>query len=504
MKRSLLFIVLFLCAGSLLAQEPSVDFDKLTLEQSIRLALKNNLNIQIEQYNPEIGAANVRLEQSRFEPFFSANLNTTDATQPTGSILVGAQAINSRNFDYNFVLQQILKTGTTYSLSFNNTRIRTNQSFTSVNPRFDSTLFANVTQPLLRGFGKDVTLAPLSIAQKNRIASDFRLQQRMQDIALQVEQVYWDLVHARRQLAVNKQALASAQDLYENNKKQVEVGTMAPLEIVVAEAEVASREEGIIAIEATIQNLDNLLKTIVLGTNDLANSTAEIIPADEPVVSPISMNEEEAIQRALADNPDLKSLQTEVESNQLNTRLASNNLKPQLDLKASLGYAGLGGDTLLLDNSQFPPTVIGTVPGGYPDALSNLFNNRTWSVGFVVGIPIGNGAAQANYVRADLTQKQSQRTLDSSRQQLILNVRTTYRNLQTDLKQLDAARASRVLQEKKLDAEKKKLNVGLSTNHVVLDFQDDLLTAQSEELQAMVNYNKDLAQLQRYMGTSLP
>jgi outer membrane protein len=412
--------------------------------------------------------------------------------------------LNSKNLDYNASLNQTLFTGTSYNIAFNNTRVRTNQAFTSVNPRFDTSLFASVTQPLMRGFGLQITETPLHIAQKNQKTFDYRLRQRMMDIGLQVEQVYWDLVFARRDLDVKKQALGSAKDLYENNKKQVEVGTMAPLEIVVAEAEVATREEDIITVESLIQNTEDHLKTLILGGKDVENWPAEVYPADEPILNPISMTEEEATQRALADNPDLKALETDLESKTLSARLASNQLKPQLDFKAQYGYSGLGGTTLLLDNNTFPPTVIGTVPGGYPDALSNLFNNRTWAVGFVVGIPIGNGSAQANYARADLTEKQANKTLESARQQIILNVRTTFHNLQSDAKRLDAARVSRVLQEKKLDAERKKLAVGLSTNHVVLQFQDDLATAQSAELQAMVDYNKDEAQLHRYMGNTIP
>ncbi|HJZ11876.1 MAG TPA: TolC family protein, partial [Acidobacteriota bacterium] len=279
-------------------------------------------------------------------------------------------------------------------------------------------------------------------------------------------------------------------------------GTMAPLEIVVAEAEVAAREEGIILAEAAIGNIGDRLKVLVFGATEPAKWSRDLFPTDEPRIREIAVDEEEAISRALAGNPDIKALESDLESNKLNAKLAANTLKPQLDLRGSVGYQGLGGDGLLLDDN-FPPNIIGTLPGGYTDALDSLFDNRTWSVGFLVGIPIGNGAAEAGYIRADLTQKQAAKALENAKQQLALNVRTTLRNLQSDAKRLDAARASRVLQEKKLDAEKKKLNVGLSTNFIVLDFQEDLTSAQSAELRALVAYNKNYAQLQRYMGNSL-
>jgi outer membrane protein TolC len=298
--------------------------------------------------------------------------------------------------------------------------------------------------------------------------------------------------------------LIYAKDLYENNKKQVEVGTMAPLDVVVAEAAVAEQEQRIITAEAAVRNTEDALKTLMTGTgNRVVEFFGPIIPSDEPKIEPLPYSEQEAIQRALSENPDLKALQADVEAGTLNTKLAANALKPQLDLKASLGFSGLGGERLIFSNDIFNPIPIGEEPGGYGDALVTLFDNRTWSLGFQVGLPIGNRAARAAYVRADLTQKQSEKILENAQQQLVLNVRTVMRNMESDLKRLDAARASRVLQEKKVDAERKKLNVGLSTNNVVLDFLDDLALAQSAELLATVDYSKDRAQLERYLGANL-
>jgi len=506
--KSRVLLCLFLFIGSAcFAQENDTREEgavPVSLKQVIDLALKNNLDITIEQFNPEISDTRVKFEQSQFDPFFNSALNRRDATTPTGSVLVGSEAINAKDFVYNFAWNQRLSTGTSYDISFNNTRVETNQSFTSVNPRFDTSLFGSVTQPLMRGFGKDITKTPLHIAESNKLASDHRLRQRVLDIALQVEQAYWDLVFFRRQREVRKQSLASAQDLYENNKKQVEVGTMAPLEIVVAEAEVAAREQDIITTENLIGNAEDRIRNLVSTGKQADRWDMKFVPVEEPVVSPLTITEDEAVKKGLDNNPDLKAIEADIESRKLSTKFFENETKPQLDFQASVGFNGLGGTTLLLDDSVFPPIVIGTTPGGYGDALSNLFDNKTWAVGFIVGLPIGNRAAEANYVRADLQEKQSEKILESSRQQLIFNIRTAIRNLQFDLKRLDASRASRILQEQKVDAEKKKLAVGLSTNHVVLDFQDDLATAQSEELFSMVDFQKNLAQLQRYMGENLP
>ncbi len=502
MKSLVLFCLLIFFGGILSAQEPAEV--PVSLKQVIDMALKNNLDITIESFNPEISDTRVSFEKSRFEPFFASNVNTRDSTNPTGSILVGEQAISAKDFTYNFTLDHELQTGTRYNVVFNNSRVETNQSFTSVNPRFDSSLFGSITQPLLRGFGLDVTQTPTHIAETNRLAADHRLRQRVLDVALQVEQAYWDLVFFRGQMGVRTQSLASATALYENNKKQVEVGTMAPLEIVVAEAEVAARSQEIITTENLIGNTEDRLRNLVTTEKQSDRWDVKFVPSDEPMVRPLTITANEAIQKGLANNPDLKALEMDLVSNRLNKRLASDALKPQLDFRAEAGFVGLGGDVLLLDDSVFPPIVIGTTPGGYSDALSSMFDNATWAVGFIIGLPIGNRAAEADFVQADLLEKQTQTTLESARQQLIFNIRTAIRNLEADLKRMDAARASRILQEKKLDAEKKKLAVGLSTNYIVLDFQDDLALSQSQELLAVVDYEKNYAQLERFMGENLP
>lgn len=502
MKWCLFIAVLLFAAGPVMAQTQTEE-QSFSLQQVLNFALKNNLDIEVEKYNPEIRSSDIVAAKSRFDPLFTANINANDAAQPTGSRLAGEGSLSSENVDYNFTLDHRLKLGTLYNVVFNNSRIRTNQLFTSVNPRYDSSLFANFTQPLLKNFGVDINMAPIRIAEKDRLAADHRLRQRVLDIALEVEQTYWNLVFVRRELEVIKQSLIYARDLYENNKKQVEVGTMAPLDVVVAEAAVAEQEQAMITAEALIQNTEDRLKTLMTGSKQVIEWKRPIIPSDAPKAEPVPYSEEEAIQRALVENPDLQALRADVEAGTLNTKLAANSLKYQLDLKASVGYSGLGGERILFSDDIFNPVPIGTLPGGYSDALSSLFDNRTWSVGFFVGIPIGNRAAESAYVRADLETKQSQTVLENAQQQLILNIRTSMRNMESDLKRLEAARVSRNLQERKLDAERKKLNVGLSTNNVVLDFQEDLARAQSAELLSIVDYEKDRAQLERYMGMNV-
>jgi outer membrane protein TolC len=471
----------------------------MTLQEAIDLALKNNLDIQVEQLNPEIDDTFITTEESRFEPLFTSQLFNQDQDIPTGSRLAGEGTLTSTNFAYDFRLDQVLKTGTTYSVSFNNSRSSTNQLFTSVDPRFDSTLFLDVSQPLMRNFGLDITTTPLKIAETNSKAADQRLQTRILDIQLQVTQAYLDLAFAIYELDVFKQSLAYARDLYENNKKQVEVGTLAPLEVVVAEAEVATREQQIIAGETAISNTQDRLKTLILG--EKAETSDDVITVTgSPRLVPLSITEEEAIKKALADNPDLKALELDLQSQALNKKFAQNQMKPQVDLVGGYGYTGLGGDRIVFSDDIFNPVPIGVEPGGYGDALSNLWENPTWNLGLRIGLPLGNREAQAAYVRADLNEKQTKLILENSRQNLILNVRTALRNIQSSLKQVEASRVSVRLEEKKLDAERKKLNVGLSTNNVVLDFQEDLARAQSVELLAIVSYLKNLAQLERFLG----
>lgn len=509
MKLFLAALISLCCLQPLLAQENSTSTSpstststtprEVTLQEVVDLALKNNLGLEIEKFNPAITETQIQTQESLFDPLLSSNVNTLDATFPTASELEGA-SVNLKEQNWNVLFQQKTKWSTSYRVEFNNSRGDTNQLFVNVNPQFNSSLFLFVVQPLMRNFGLEYTTLGLKRAEMNLLASDHRLKQRVLDIILVVEQDYWNLVFARKQLLVNQQSLGLAKELYENNKKQVEVGTMAPLDIVVAEAEVAARTEGIITVESLIQNTGDRLKLAVLGNQVDKSWPLEIIPTEEPDLTELAMTEEEAIQKAVADSPDLKALKADVDSNALTTRIAKNFLKPQLDLEANYGYRGLGGDLL---NIGPDGTAIGIIrPGGYTDSLSNLWDNRTWYAGVVFGLPIRNNLARADYVRSDLIQQQSQKIYEEARQQLIVNVRLTIHNIRSNKQRLEAAIVSRVLQEKKLDAERKKLSVGLSTNYTVLQFQDDLSRAQFQELFALVDYKKEQAQLNRYLGSS--
>jgi outer membrane protein TolC len=504
MKLCFLLVSVLLIISPVYAQETQPPTgETMTLDEAIALALENNLGLKAEKLNPEIDSTFVVEETGRFEPLFQANLSNENADIPTGSRLAGEGTLRNKNLNYNLRLDQLLPLSTSYSVVFNNTRFETNQLFTSFNPRYDSSLFANVRQPLMRNFGREITLTPVNIAKTNRLASDSRLQTRALDIELLVTQAYLDYAFANAELEVFKQSLAYAQDLYENNKKQVEVGTMAPLEVVVAEAEVATREQAIIAGETAIENNEDRLRTLIYGEK-VANWEQQIVlPGKPPEFKDVDVTEEQAIQRALSNNPDIKALEMDLKSRNLSTNLARNRMKPLLDLTGGFGWTGLGGPRLLFNDDIFNPVPIGIESGSYGDALSTMFENPTWSFGVIMELPLGNKQAEAEFVRADLTENQTKVLLNDAKVQVVQNVRTALRNIKASLKLIESSRASVVLQEKKLDAERKKLNVGLSTNNVVLDFQEDLARARSTELLAIIGYLKNVAQLQRFMGENI-
>ena len=501
MRLCLLLLCLVFIFPTVHAQEaqPSAS-EVLTLQQAIDLALENNLGLKAERLNPEIDDTLVLEEAGRFEPLFQANLSNEDADIPTGSRLSGEGTLANKNLNYNVRLDHLLPTSTSYNVVFNSARFETNQLFTSFNPRYDSSLFGNVRQPLMRNFGREITLTPINIAKTNRLASDSRLHTRALDIELQVTQAYLDYAFANAELEVFKQSLEYARDLYENNKKQVEVGTMAPLEVVVAEAEVATREQAIIAGETSIENNKDRLRTLIFGEKVSDWKRDIVLPGKRPEFKDVNITEEEAIQKALNNNPDIEALEMDLKSRDLSTKLARNQMKPLLDLTGGFGWTGLGGPRIIFSDDIFNPEPIGIESGNYADALSTMFENPTWTIGLIVELPIGNQQREAAYVRADLVEDQTKLLLQDNKVVLVQNVRTALRNIKASLKLIESSRVAVVLEEKKLDAERKKLNVGLSTNNVVLDFQEDLTRSRSVELLAIIGYLKNVAQLERFMG----
>ena len=478
----------------------------LTLEECIAKALKNNLNVAIEMMNPELAGISIAKAREIFMPRFELTYGTNRQETPSYWWIQGAGTSINKYLDYGASVVETIPTGGNLALSLQSYRSETNQAFQLINPRFGSTLRLDFTQPLLKNFGTKVNRAPIVQAEKNMEISDIQLQNTLMDTIYLVQEAYWNLVYAIENTNVKKQSLELGRDLLAKNKKAVEFGQLAPIEILSAEAQVASREADLIQAEALITRSQEVLKTIINLAAEGDARLKRIVPKDMPDFKETTVTIEEALKRALDRRPDIQALKKTIESKELSLSVAKNQMLPGLDLQLSYWSPGISGDRILyLDDDPFLGVIVGKQPGSAGDSLRDAFKflYRNWNIGLTLSVPLSNYLTKADYAYSKMDLDQSLVRLKNQEQQMILDVSDAVRMIETNAKRTQAYRVARDLAEKSLDAEVKKLQVGLSTNYFVLDFQEKLANARSMELKAKVDHVLSVARLDKAMGTSL-
>jgi outer membrane protein TolC len=498
-----LTVVIF-ALNPVLAQEQQVL--NLSLEECIAKALKNNLNVAIEQINPEL--ADIQLAKARefFMPRFELSYGNNRQETPSYWWIQGAGTSISKMFDYGVSIIEAIPTGGNFSLSLQSYKSDTNQAFQLINPRYGSTLRFDFTQPLLRDFGPKIARRQVLLAQNNLDISQLQLRNALIDTIYLVQEAYWNYVFAIENCQVKKQSLQLGRDLLAKNRKEVEFGQLAPIEILNAESVVAQREADLIQAEGLIARSEEVLKTMINLAAEKDARLAKVIPTEKPEFIEVKVAVDHAFQEAMERRPDFKILQKSLESKELNLSVARNQALPGLDLQLSYWSPGISGDRLLyLDDNPFQGVIIGRQKGSPKDSLRDAFKllYRNWNVGLTLSIPLSNFTTKADLSYAKMDLNQSQVRLKNLEQQIALEVSDAVRAIETNAKKVEAYRVARELAEKSLDAEERKLKVGLSTNYFVLEFQEKLANARSMELKAQIDYILSVERLEKAAGLSL-
>ena len=505
MRRFLLLALsLAALAGAGSGQRPEVV--SLSLEDCVAKALKNNLSLAVEVYNPEIAQAALTQAKETFMPRFDLNYGTERQENPPYWFIQGAETLVTKYSDYGLTVVQQVPTGANVTVSLLSYRSDTNQAFQLINPRYGSTMRLDLRQPLLRNFGLTVNRRQIIVARNNLDVSFDQLESTIINTIYLVEEAYWNLVYAIENHKVKQQSLGLARDLLAKNRKEVEVGTLAPLEILNAEATVASREADILQAESLILRGEEVLKNIVNLAAEGQAGAARIEPSDKPVYRERPVSMETALSEAMMRRPDLQSLRKGLETRQLNVGVARNQMLPSIDLQFSLWSPGISGDRLLYaGDNPFSGVIVGKVKGSGSDSLRDVlkFRYQNWSVGLTFSLPLSNVLTKAEFVGARLALEQDLARLKTLEQQARLEVSDSVREIEANAKRVQAYGVARELAERRLDAEQKKLSVGLTTNYFVLQFQEELANARSMEIKSVVDFNLALARLERATGTSL-
>lgn len=471
----------------------------LTLDEAVATSLEHNLGLVVQRH----AQTRVLLQLAATFGIYDLNLNgsgtASESTSPVVSSLVatGGAALTSEQTQFNVSLSRLFPVGGTATVSFQSTRNENNNAADDFNPSFTQGLRFNFTQPLLRNFGRTATERDILVQRYSAAIGqedfDTQVEQLVQDIA----DAFWQLVEAREQLSVAEESLSLAEELHKNNKIQVEVGTLAPLETVRSEAGVADRRVDIITRKATVEDLqDSLRRLLNLERGDLWRIPIEPEVAEEANYPAVDLDL--AIDAALAHRNDIRRKELEIKQSEIDAKIARNQLKPELNLVTSYGFNGLGGDSL---NRA---TGIRT-SGGFSDALNQVFERSfdQWSVQLNFAYPLRNRAAKARRAGADLAVKQGHAELAELEQNAITTVRQLARNVESAAQQIDAARISTKLEEKNLEAERKRYENGLSASFEILRIQEDLAEARSREVAAVSSYRRAVVSLDRATGELL-
>jgi outer membrane protein len=511
----------------------------LAVQDAIQLALQNDLDIAVARYNPLIAETNILSARSglgtafSFDPRLNATVSTNHSNTPVGNpFLTGAgtgatsftQTVDSLNFSYS----QSFQTGTSISVG------ETNQHTTSTsgnlfNPLDQSSMTLGIQQALLNGFGFANNRRFIEVAKNSEKISDLAFQQQILTSVTQVETAYWELVYAIQNVGVSQHSLDLAVQLWNDDKKQVEIGTMAPLDVTTAEAQVSTANQALIAAQTLLyQDQLTLLTLITKDPLGPTSSKVEIVPTDV-TYNPADVENQpldQAVREALANRPDYKESPINLNSDELNIKGNRNLLLPTLTASAQYNANGIGGTSTIggvptgtfLASTTPIVTANGTPTGnfvaipvitpgslsvtGFGTVLNSLFSGQF--PGYVaqlsLSIPILNRAAQAASAASILTERQDLTRLQQQQNAIVVDVRTSQINLTQARAALAAATKSRQLEQAALDAENKKLQLGASTSFLVSQIQTLYFTAAGNEVRALVNLVEAKIQFDRAMG----
>jgi outer membrane protein len=444
-----------------------------------------------------------------FDPVLSGTLQLEHAIQVSSSTLSGGRNTSNNTTTGNFTYFQGFSPGTSLQVSYDNSRTATNNPFASFTPTLNSSIRAQVRQHLLQGFGPSLNTRLIRQAKNSKKITEEGFRQQVISTVSQIEGIYWDLVNAYEDMKVKERSLGLAQKTLSDNQKQVQIGTLAPLDVVRAQSTVASAQQDLIISKTNLQLQQLIMKNALTRTlpNGSPLLTAEVIPTDTVQV-PDQENlppVEDLIQQAMINRPDYRQLKINLQNSQINIQGANNGLLPTVDLIGFYGASSVAGvpNPNVINLGGGP--VILPAPTGFGDAFTNLFNSSAPDKGVAINIqiPLGNRSAQATQIRSQLEYRQSQLNLKQQENLIAINVRNDAFTVEQNRARVTAAKQARELSAQTLDAEQKKYNLGASTYLAVLQDERDLAQAESNLVSAMTNYAKSRVQLDKDTAQTL-
>jgi outer membrane protein len=515
-----------------------VDQDRqqpISLREAISLALDHNKDIEVARQNVKIAEFDLLGSKGVYDPQLSSTSFFERVKTPVSNFLSGGSngAITSTDYTATARLEgDTPKYGGNYRLDFSSIRQTTNNQFTGLTPQYPTSLLFTYTQPLVRGLKIDNNRRQIEIAKKNLSLTDAQFRQRAIETITGVQRTYWDLVFALRNLQIQRDAVQDARSQLEHNKRLVNEGSLAPIDVVAAESQVASFERELYTALEGVSLAENRLKNLIAENRQAEIWNRSLIPTDPVDMAQPSVSLPEAMKTALENRPELQQSTVAQEINKIDQKYFKEQTKPGIDFVGSYGVVGLAGNVnpnsinpfsstnLIRDRvnllsqlagvtpplpEPIPQTFPSTLIGGYGQSLQNLFGNQynNFRVGVQINLPLRNRTAEAQLGRSLVEGQRIQTQREQLEQSIQVEVRNALQVMQSAQAKLHAAAIERETSEQQYGSEKRKLDAGQSTVFLVLERQTAFTAARGSELRAQTELNIATVELQRAMGNSL-
>ncbi|MCX5885106.1 MAG: TolC family protein [Proteobacteria bacterium] len=479
----------------------------LSLKSLTILALKNNLDIAVESYNPQSRAEDIVQAWAPFDTTLKTQYKKDRSVTQTGTVLAGATDLKQENYTYDLSLTKKFLTGTETIFTYTMKESKSNATFASFYPQYNANWLLSLTQPLLKDFGLKVQKSQIRIASLNKGISDEQFKQTVIDILNSVQTNYWNLFFRIKDLEAKERSLERAKDFLKNTKLRIQAGALAPIEVYQAEAEVATREQQVIVAKFAVKTVeDNLKKALNIYEKD-EYLNLEIVPAEEPKTDIEAPPFPDTYKIAIEKRPDYLQAKTDIEAKNIQVTYTKNQLFPRLDIIASVGTSGLSGQPQPLPEFMGGTGEAATSPytGSAKDAFAHLDDGDfyTYTIGLKLEFPLENHNAKSQFSKAKIETAKALTNLKNIENTIINEVKQAIRDVDTSKELIRATQSSLKSAQEKLKAEQKKYDVGLSTIFDLLQYQSDLATAESNYALALSEYNKSLSNLAKVKGTLL-
>ena len=475
----------------------------LTEEEAVNRAREKNLTLISERITPQTFDYSLAATRAAYLFNLTSSTGLQDSTQLNTSTRQGGAQTKSAALNWSSgITKRMWRGGGSYSANWTNTRDTTSDATSSCSPCFQSAFNASFTQPIWRNRKIDSQRASIRSNEISQDIAEINLTGSEVSILAQVRNAYWELVYARRAVAAARESHELAGKLVQDNRSRVEIGTMAPIDIIQAQAEEANRRQQVVTAEATLRNNELALKRLIVAGTEDELWRATIVPVDQPRVTPQAIDLEAAVRTALSQRTDLMVTKKNLESTDIQLQIVENETKPELNFVGSMrlsGRAGQGKDT-------FDPFTNVTIPGAdgtYFDTLGHIgsFKAPVWNFRMDFSYPLGTSAAKANLSRQRLLRGQTEASVRAAELQIATEVTAAALNVRNTFEAMQASEVSRQLSEQRANAAQEKFNQGMATNFEVVQAQRDLNDARNSELRAQLNYQRALVDFARVQVT---